>query len=67
MTNKTIALDDTLYSYFRSVAYREADVLAGLLAANNELTAGSAARTGASLGAALGMGARSATYRNLYP
>ena len=37
MTNKTIALDETLYSYFRSVAYREADVLAGLRQATASL------------------------------
>ncbi len=43
------------------------DVLAGLLAANNELTAAAPGRTGAGLGAALGAGARSAAYRQLYP
>jgi predicted O-methyltransferase YrrM len=37
LTNKTIALDETLYSYFRSVAYREAGVLAGLRQATASL------------------------------
>ena len=37
MTSKTIAIDETLYSYFRSVAYREADVLAGLRQATASL------------------------------
>jgi predicted O-methyltransferase YrrM len=37
LTNKTIALDETLYSYFRTVAYREADILAGLRQATASL------------------------------
>ncbi len=43
------------------------DELCGLQAQGNALTAAAPATTGASLGAALGAGARSATYRNLYP
>ncbi len=43
------------------------DELCGLQAAGNQIGAAAPATTGASLGAALGMGARSATYRNLYP
>src|SRR5258708_7794050 len=43
------------------------DELCGLQAAGNQIGAAAPATTGASLGAALGAGARSATYRNLYP
>ncbi len=43
------------------------DELCGLQAQGNAVAASAPATTGASLGAALGMGARSATYRSLYP
>ncbi len=43
------------------------DELCGLQAAGNEIGAAAPSRTGAGLGAALGMGARSAQYRALYP
>src|SRR5258708_18762169 len=43
------------------------DELCGLQAQGNAVAAAAPATTGASLGAALGMGARSAAYRNLYP
>src|SRR5258708_8458028 len=43
------------------------DELCGLQAAGNQISAAAPATTGASLGAALGQGARSAVHRNLYP
>jgi hypothetical protein len=42
------------------------DEIAGLLAANNQLTARAPAATGAGLGAALGSAGRASTYRALY-
>ncbi len=68
--NRTGRAESVLGSRAEALLEQQVDLLdeiAGLLAANNELTAAAPARTGAGLGAALGQGARSAVYRGLYP